>query len=67
MQRSHPDLPCFTAVEDDGAAEQTLIMRYGGHEQSVLLTDEERERLAYGEWKGWTEFVAQLPPTPEAG
>ena len=43
MQRTHPDLPCFTAVDDDGAIEQTLIMRYGGYQQRVLLTGEERE------------------------
>jgi hypothetical protein len=61
-QRAHPDLPCFTAVDDDGAEEQTLIMRYGSYEQRVLLSDQERERLAYGDWKGWREFVAGLPP-----
>jgi uncharacterized protein YndB with AHSA1/START domain len=53
------------AVEDDGAEEQTLIMRSGRHEQRVLLTDRERERLAYGDWKGWTEYVAQLAAVAE--
>ena len=51
------DLPCFTAVEDDGAEEQTLVMQYGGYQERVLLTDEARERLAYGEWKGWEKWV----------
>jgi hypothetical protein len=26
----------------------------------VLLTDEARERLAYGEWKGWEEWVERV-------
>jgi hypothetical protein len=54
------DLPCITAVAEDGAEEQTLLMRYGAHEQTTLLTDAERERLAYGGWKGWVEWVEQL-------
>jgi hypothetical protein len=61
MRRGEPNLPCMAAVEDDGAEEQTLIMRYGGHEQRLLLTDAERERLAYGDWKGWQAYVDQLP------
>jgi len=62
MHGCNPDLPCITDVKDDGAEEKTLVMRYGAYEERILLTDEERERLAYGDWKGWTEFVAQLPP-----
>ncbi|MFL5801640.1 MAG: hypothetical protein ACJ8CR_07840 [Roseiflexaceae bacterium] len=68
MQRSEPDLPCISDVQDDGAEEQTLIFQYGSYQQAVLLTDEERERLAYGDWKGWTEFVEQVTsmvPSPD--
>jgi hypothetical protein len=57
-----PDLPCFTDVQDDGADETTLTMRHGGYEKAIQLTDEEREWLAYGGWKGWKEFVENLPP-----
>jgi hypothetical protein len=57
MRGGDADLPCFVAVEDDGAAEQTLVMQHGGYQESLLLTDETRERLAYGEWKGWEEWV----------
>ena len=51
------DLPCFVAIEDDGAAEQMLAMQRGDYQESVLLTDEARERLAYCEWKGWEKWV----------
>jgi hypothetical protein len=59
----HPgqiDLPCFTAVEDDGAEEQTLTMQYGSHQEILLLTNAERERLAYGDWHGWPEWIASM-------
>jgi hypothetical protein len=35
-------------------------MQYGGYQESVLLTDAARERLAYGEWKGWDEWVERV-------
>lgn len=57
-----PDLPCITAAEDDGAGETTLVLRYEGHEQVIPLTDERRELLALGDWRGWPEFAAQLVP-----
>jgi hypothetical protein len=58
-QKSDAELPCFTAIEDDGAELQTLVMRRGERQESTLLTDEARERLAYGEWKGWVAWVEQ--------
>ncbi len=61
VRRGEPDLACITAVEDDQSEEKTLIMQYGSYQQTVLLTDEERERLAYGGWQGWTHFVEELP------
>lgn len=54
----YPDRSCITNVIDDGKAETTLILRYGDTEQVVLLTDEAREALAYGGWRGWVEFRA---------
>ena len=60
LMRGDANLPCLSAVEDDGAADQTLVMQYGDYQESVLLTDETRERLAYGEWKGWEEWVEQV-------
>lgn len=63
MRGCDPDLACITAVEDDAAAEKTLVMQYGSHEQVVQLTDEERERLAYGDWHGWAAYIEQIPPS----
>jgi hypothetical protein len=60
MRPGQADLPCFTAVQDDGAEEQTLIMSHGSHEERILLTHAERERLAYGDWHGWLEWTARL-------
>jgi hypothetical protein len=57
MRGGDADLPCIAAVADDGAEQHTLIMRYGTYREDILLTDEVRERLAYGEWKGWEEWV----------
>ena len=57
-----PDLPCITAAEDDGADVTTLVLRYEGHEQVIPLTDERREQLALGDWRGWPEYVARLAP-----
>ncbi len=61
LRGDEPDLACITAVEDDQSEEKTLIMQYGSYEQAVLLTDDERKRLAYGGWQGWTHFVEDLP------
>jgi hypothetical protein len=61
MRPGQADMPCFTAVQDDGTEEQTLVMSYGSYQERVLLTDAERERLAYGDWQGWPEWIAQIP------
>jgi hypothetical protein len=55
------DLPRFTAIQEDGAEQQTLVMSYGGYQERVLLDDTERERLAYGDWHGWEEWIARIP------
>jgi hypothetical protein len=57
MQKNGTELACFTKVEDDGAELQTIVMQRGEHQEIKLLTDEARERLAYGEWKGWVDWV----------
>ena len=62
MRPGQTDLPCFTAVYDDGAEEQSLTMSYGNHQEHLLLSDAERERLAYGGWQGWPEWVARIQP-----
>jgi hypothetical protein len=62
VRGSEAELACIAAVRDDGAAATTLTMRYGGHEQAIQLTDDERERLAYGGWHGWEAYVEQLTP-----
>lgn len=58
MQGGDPDLACITAVADDGVEQQTLIMQSGAYQEIVLLTGEERERLA-GEWRGWQTWIEQ--------
>ena len=53
-----PDRGCIMAVEDDGREETTLLVRYAGKEQRVVVTDENRELLAYD---GWTRYVDEPP------
>jgi hypothetical protein len=61
MRPGQADLPCFTAVYEDGTEEQSLTMSYGNHQETLLLSDAERERLAYGDWHGWPEWIARIP------
>lgn len=61
LRLGEPDLACITAVEAHQREEKTLIMQYGNYQQAILLSDAERERLAYGSWKGWHQFVEELP------
>ena len=49
---------CIMEVEDDGREETTLLVRYAGKEQQVVVTDENRELLAYD---GWTRYVDEPP------
>ena len=53
-----PDRGCIMAVEDDGHEETTLLVRYAGNEAEVLITDENRELLAYD---GWSRYVDVAP------
>lgn len=61
MHEGNVDLPCISATEDDGADDTTLVLEYNGHEEIIPLTPERREELALGGWKGWIEYVEQLP------
>lgn len=54
----YPDRSCITEVIDDGTEQVTLVVRYEGCEETVVVTDENREMLAY---EGWDKFVA-VPP-----
>ncbi|HBY97432.1 MAG: hypothetical protein M5U01_03900 [Ardenticatenaceae bacterium] len=54
----YPDRACITEVVDDGQAEVTLTLRYEGHEETLVITDENRELLAY---EGWSQFVHTAP------
>jgi hypothetical protein len=62
----YPDRPCITDVVDDGKAETTLILRHGDQQELVLISEANREQLAYGGWQGWVQFVNELPGTPTA-
>jgi hypothetical protein len=53
-----PDRSCIVEVEDDGREATTLLVRYAGNEAEVLVTDENRELLAYD---GWTRYVEVEP------
>lgn len=53
-----PDRACIVDVRDDGAEETTLVLRYNNHEAKIVVTDENRELLAYD---GWTQYVDVLP------
>jgi len=55
-----PDRACITDVVDDGKTDVTLILRHGDDQRIVLITDENREALAYGGWPGWVRFVEEL-------
>jgi hypothetical protein len=48
-------------MHDDGAEQQTLVLSYGSYQERIVLTEPERERLAYGDWRGWEEWIARIP------
>jgi hypothetical protein len=58
-----PDRACITDVIDDGKTDVTLILCHGHDQRVVLISDENREAIAYGGWPGWVRFVEELPPT----
>jgi len=45
------------------------MLRHGDEQRVVLITDENREAIAYGGWPGWVRFVEELPgaAVPDAG
>ena len=58
LHGGYPDRACITGVVDDGCPELTLLIQYEGREETVVVTDENREMLAY---EGWDRFVS-VPP-----
>ena len=56
-----PDRPCITEAIDDGRAETTLILKSGDQQQTIVISDANREQIAYGSWSGWVDFVEKLP------
>jgi hypothetical protein len=59
-----PDRGCIVDVEDDGREETTLALRYGNNEAEIIITEENRELLAYN---GWTAYVDVVPDFFSAG
>jgi hypothetical protein len=53
-----PDRACITDVVEDGRQETTLVLLYEGHRESLVITDENRELIAY---EGWSRFVHSAP------
>lgn len=54
-----PDRACIVDVEEDGNEETTVVVRYGGTERELVVTDENRELIAY---EGWSMLVDEPPP-----
>ena len=50
---------CITEYVEDDEANLTLTLRYDGHEEVLVLTPAERERVAN---EGWSQFV-NVPPS----
>lgn len=59
-----PDRGCITDAVDDGQEETTLVLQYQGKEIEILVTDENRELLAYD---GWSAYVDVIPDFFSAG
>ena len=54
----YPDRACIVDVEEDGNEATTVEVHYGHHSVELVVTDENREMIAY---EGWTMFVDQQP------
>jgi hypothetical protein len=67
MHGCYPDRPCITDVVDDGKEKTTLVLSYGEQQKVMVISDENRELLAYGGWPGWVQFVEELAGAPIAG
>ena len=63
---AYPDRACITGVVDDGQDVTTLVLRLGGTEQILTLSDEQRAALAEGGWPGWRAASTPLEGTPGA-
>jgi len=51
-------------VEDDGKEEITLVLQYADQQKVIVVSDENRESLAYGGWPGWVQFIEELAESP---
>jgi hypothetical protein len=59
-----PDRGCIVGWQDDGREETTLLLRYGNHEVEMVVTEQNRELLAYD---GWSAYVDVIPDFFSAG
>ena len=53
-----PDRGCIMDVVEDGREETTLVILYNGNQAEVVVTDQNREYLAYD---GWSDYVDVMP------
>ena len=66
MHGCSPDRACITNVVDDGKEATTLVLQYRDQQRTIVISDENREALAYGGWPGWVQFVEALTESPVA-
>jgi hypothetical protein len=66
MHGCSPDRACITNVVDDGKEATTLVLQYRDQQRLLVISDENREALAYGGWPGWVQFVEALTESPVA-
>ena len=52
MHGRYPDRACILAVENDGHTEVTLVIRRGSQEEVLVVTDDHRAPIAFGERHG---------------
>jgi len=64
MHGCYPDRACITNVVDDSKEEITLVLQYADQQTVMVISDENRESIAYGGWPGWVQFIEEHLESP---